>query len=372
MVHVRSIPAQPTKSSIMAPDIAYATGQVGRRINELRTSSYAQEWYLQLLVPIVFGLILSFIGLGVVFFSYLENNLLRRYKDEGKIVRGEVMSRQLVRGEQRRNDVDEASRNVDTATFAASIHYFFDLADNYPVKIRKQLKIKEGDLIIGYGKGDTCNADNDAGQNRKERGRVPSLIDLSAISASPRDLTKCKSQEYYTESIDLYILPEFLRSGYPKAQVDERTSSHLFRVWTNCVICLPLCMALGCFVYSICVAKGNSNVQVSLLAIVVISLFLEFWFIKDFLRESFQEALRQEYLESGDFISIPRDNSTVSMVSSAFWSDAGSGSRVGSSRTYAADLLSRTGTTPLSTPLSSTDVYTPSVASEGSSFRFIL
>mmetsp|Transcript_14408 Transcript_14408/g.21975 ORF Transcript_14408/g.21975 Transcript_14408/m.21975 type:complete len:190 (+) Transcript_14408:1-570(+) len=121
-------------------------------------------------------------------------------------------------------------------------------------------------------------------------------------------------------TVELYVLPGYPRSGMPVKQV-ERTCSTAYRVSTSVLILLNLGLAIFC-------TQLASNALMSLedevhsligwyaVAIFGILVILEMPVIYFFLDSWFKDALRDEYLESGDFMPMHYDDSSMSTAAS--------------------------------------------------------
>lgn len=287
----------------------------------------SQEWYMQLVCPLIFGLLLSLIGFVIGYSSYLEALLLKRYKSEGVLLRADVVSRKLVRGGQ-----SGWHATADTAFYEVYVHYWHELTSNYSVKIRKRLtKVEEDELIHMQTNSQQMLGTESEDDSATGSVYISPAIDI-VIATLPSD--KVERQAHGTNhdnggiTCNLYVLPGFPRSGYPKMHVD-RASSISSRLRTLCLVGVVLCIAGLCFGYSahlILLEESTSSYglppqKIGLTTFIIVGalLALQLFSIPYCLHDTMQLALSEEYLENGDFLSIPRDDSTLSLAST-LWS----------------------------------------------------
>lgn len=279
-----------------------------------------QEWYMHLICPLVFGLFLSFISFVIGYFSYLEAGLLTRYKDEGNIVRAEVVSRMLLRGKDREGGNAHAAvcADMDAATYAIYVHYYYEITSDYTVKIRKRLtKIRKDDMAIDWQQ--SAGEEPKGNVNNIESAYAPPSVD-TVITKSSSDAVERQAANH----IDLYVLTGHPRSGCAKMHVD-RASGLSHRLQTLFLPGVFLCIGGLCFWYSVHVllwkespAVKEEKLEWTMLIAAGALLVLQIWLIPQFLHKSLQCVLNEEYIENGDFLSVPRDDSTISF--SSLWS----------------------------------------------------
>mmetsp|Transcript_31513 Transcript_31513/g.74159 ORF Transcript_31513/g.74159 Transcript_31513/m.74159 type:complete len:187 (-) Transcript_31513:2278-2838(-) len=92
-----------------------------------------------------FAVCVSFFGSVLCYVSYLDDKIMQQYAREGELVEGEVVATEFTRGAD--DDKLGTSFNSSQKEYFVSIEYSILLSENYPIRIRKQLRVLEGDFF---------------------------------------------------------------------------------------------------------------------------------------------------------------------------------------------------------------------------------
>ena len=290
------------------------------------------DWYMILLFSLIFGFVITLFGSGVVYFSFLEDALMRRYRDEGDIVRATVMAATFVRSG---DSGSCCSQGKTTPELIAFIEYNRILAKNYTVRVRKQIKVREDDLIapaiIGMPGGmmnirvNMCqdittipqNGETNFDDNGEMYTTAPSDLSrrTSALLEQSRSEPNIGSEQYF---IDVLVLPYHVQSAYPKKKV-ERACSFQSMLSTSILIGFIVLLATFCTALALDAVLGMENehrqrIGCYAIGFLVLLIALEVPLIHFCLHSLFMDTLRAEYLERGEF--VPVDGGGSSSLSS--------------------------------------------------------
>eukprot|EP00957_Ditylum_brightwellii_P076940 5848010-Ditylum_brightwellii.AAC.1 len=108
------------------------------------------EWYAILLFSLIFGYMITLFGVVVGYVSFKEDRLLRQYRDDGLVIKADVLSADLIRNAQgmtTNQGVNSKTSLIAEAEYSILVQYITLLTDSYPVRIQKQLKARGSDII---------------------------------------------------------------------------------------------------------------------------------------------------------------------------------------------------------------------------------
>jgi hypothetical protein len=133
---------------------------------------------------------ISSIGLVIFYYAYLEDQMMRRYKNEGIEVEGDVRHSEEVRT--RASPTTPCSTETQgELEYIAVVHYKrMDESQQYATSVRKQVTVMEGDFLEGrlphHVQIHVDMVDAELAQNLKHAFETPKLLELLLISAFPR------------------------------------------------------------------------------------------------------------------------------------------------------------------------------------------
>jgi hypothetical protein len=293
--------------------------------DDLFSDDSDSEWYMVLAFSLMFGFFISLFGATIAYFSVMEDLLMRRYIKNGELIRGDVMSVGFSRGGGR---VGACSRSQQRAEYITFVEYTRQLSTNYTVRVRKQMKAKETDFerpllpassamlkIIKVKFGDE--------ESEHEEDSDPAHCDEAHCYQSYGDSLPVNALGTFPtpDTIELYILPDYPKSGYPRRQV-ERYCSCRYRLSTAMLIAFNFALASFCARLAAEAIDDLEDIGQRRIGRYTIGIFaalvvMQVPLIHCCMQGLFSDALREEYLESGEFVPIGReDDSTLSSAGS--------------------------------------------------------
>lgn len=292
-----------------------------------RKKAPGDEWYMVLLFSLLFGFIITLFGAVVGYFSVLEDSLMRRYKAEGTTIFADVTSSEFARGG---GKVAIFTKQRDNPEYIAFCEYNCCLAKDYTVRIRKQVKAKQSDFSSNPRPGTE-------GMLLSIRLAVSrDAPDMYTELATPDDPC-CGGNEIedpWNEGplrddeerryLELLILPGHEKSAYPRKQV-ERAGSMRYRLSTIGLVVFDLALAAFCTLLAandVLALEHDGQKIIGWYAIATFFIFFlcEVPLIHYWCHESFLDALKEEYLENGEYVPMPDDCSSLSSGSDMYLS----------------------------------------------------
>ena len=173
-----------------------------------------------------FALCVSFFSSFLLYLSYLDDRIMNRYAEEGILIEGEVVTTEFTRGVLN-SDATKMGNDSDQKEYFVSIEYSFLLSENYPIRIRKQLRVLECDFC----QPDSCH------------DRAPNPV--VEIIAS-RDSFFKSFQFDHGKKLKLLVLPDHYLSALPACQVKRRLSTK-YRLYSFAFVVVAIMIAVFCF-----------------------------------------------------------------------------------------------------------------------------
>jgi succinate dehydrogenase hydrophobic anchor subunit len=236
---------------------------------------------------ILFAACISLFGVSILYFSSLEDSLMKRYKENGAVVKASVVTSNFARSlGAARLDCSSPAQDVEQE-YVVCLEYRRIERVYYTVIIQKQVRATEKDFI------EPSNSDS--------FGYVQFDIptDLSLGEMSP-----CRRQ------MEILVLPGYSESGFPRRQI-ERACSWTYRASTVILVMFMFLLAGFCFhraAIDLDVETSSWFIPAALFTMVA----LEIGLVHLSLRGIFMSALREEYLENGSKLEMNDDPSTLS------------------------------------------------------------
>ena len=279
-----------------------------------------------------FALCVSLFGSFLFYVSYLDDRIMKLYVDEGNLVEGEVVATEFTRGVDAGDAEDSIGKNFNNSQkeYFVSIEYSILLSENYPIRIRKQLRVLKGDFFHpgknpagGYCDPLSLNCASSGG-NVIEPTKKP-IIEIIAS----RDSFFKSFQFDHGKKLQLLVLPDHHLSALPARQVERRLSTR-YRLFSISFVLAAILIAVFCFrlaapllqqqVYG---EEGSEYVPSIIEQSPIYSLLINFVFamialapipcIHHLLHELIQQSLEGEYFEmGGEVIKGGQDDSSLS------------------------------------------------------------
>lgn len=290
----------------------------------------ADEWYMLLSLSLMFGYCITLLGTGILSFSVHEDALMRRYRDEGEVVRGNVMTAAVVRGG---GQVECCSKAKAKPAFIAFVEYNRNMTKDYAVRIRKQVKVSQVDFIEPVRIGTIrIEVEVEGGASPSDENNFYLLNDSTQMCLTmtsdfpdafiPGQQGSLSENLFVPEHhyIELLVLPGYVRSAYPKNSV-KRACSFQSRLTT--LILISVFVVLVAFLTGLAskaVIDMDDERQKSIgwfaIGSLLVLIVLEVPLIHFCLNDFFAGALRAEYLELGDFVPLHGGSSSLSSANS--------------------------------------------------------
>jgi len=267
---------------------------------------------------LMFGFFITLFCAVIGYFAFVEDSLMRTYIKEGDLIKGDVMSAEFARGG---GQVGACSNKRAIAEYIAFVEYTRELSTNYEVRIRKQMKIKETDFLRPLVPGSSAMLKSLKDQVEGDKifeGGDPQDIDCDGyIDIGPARQT---SELGRPDTIELYVLPDFPAGALSRRQV-ERSCSCRHRLATFALIVVVLALAAFCTRIAAEALVDMIDSEEERLELYAILLFValvvaQVPLVHFSMRGLFWNVIREEYLESGEYVTIHRDDSTLSTTAS--------------------------------------------------------
>ena len=189
-----------------------------------------------------FALCVSLFGSFLLYVSFLDDRIMKLYVDEGNLVEGEVVATEFTRGVDT-DDENMGKWNSEKKHFV-SIEYSILLSENYPIRIRKQLRVLESDFFHP-GRNSLDSRDNN--------DRCPSEANAVATKLNPtieiiatRDSFFKSFQFENGRKLQLLVLSDHHLSALPACQVERRLSTR-YRLFSITFVIAAILIAVFCF-----------------------------------------------------------------------------------------------------------------------------
>lgn len=259
-----------------------------------------------------FAICVSLFGSFLLYVSYLDDRIMKQYADEGDLLEGEVVATEFTRGVDRDFENTGNAYHNSQKEYFVSIEYSYFLSENYPIRIRKQLRVLEGDF---------------SHPNITDRGNGNSTVPTNIIEIiASRDSFFKSFQFDHGRKLELLVLGEHHLSALPARQVERRLSIR-YRLFSVSFVLAAISIAVFCFRLAapllqqqICGEIEDGGCWLSIIAD-SFSINLVFIFITlaplpcihHLLHELIQQSLEGEYFEmGGEIIKGGQDDSSLS------------------------------------------------------------
>lgn len=223
-------------------DIPMTSASEGTNNTELGSD---EELFL-FFIFLFFAICVSLFGSFLLYMSYLDDRIMKLYADEGKLVEGEVVTTEFTRGVDADNE--KLGDYNGQREYFVSIEYSHLLSENYPIRIRKQLRVLECDFFhpgqnpADRHNNDPCSLQCDSKCNGVPPKAKPTMIEIIAS----RDSFFKSFQFDHGNRLQLLVLPDHHLSALPASQVKRRLSTR-YRLFSISFVIAAISIAVFCF-----------------------------------------------------------------------------------------------------------------------------
>jgi hypothetical protein len=318
------------------------------------------SWFVLLLMSLLFGFVITLFGAWVGYFSTLEDKLMRRYWTEGETIVARVISSDFTRGGGSNtvnacvapnNSASDRFRQPDNSEYLCFCEYDRTLAQNYSVRIRKQCKAKAWDFVFNPrpGSEQMLVSLKKSMLQLDENGNEVMFVEFpnqheSCCPGAGADNDNDDDEHAAMNGADgpperkfleMLILPGHELSALPKKAV-QRSCSTRYQFSTVGLILFDLCLAAFCTWWAINEVTsleddGQRARGWCAIIVFVVLVALEIPLIHSCCHGMLVDALKEEYLDSGDFVPLQDDASSLSSGSDVYLA--------GRSRSYGSSFL---------------------------------
>jgi hypothetical protein len=278
---------------------------------------------------VLFGFVVSVFGSLLCYVSFLEDRLMQEYMKEGVRIEGDVVAMEFTRGVGRN---EEALMKFDNEKeYFVTIKYSFLLSGIYPVRVRKQLRLFEGEFIHpDQPEFNSPHPRNNKSNTVFQRPCSPGILEVddrafdASLNLKPiieivtSNESFCNKFQFGPngQKVQLLVHPTHPLSALSVRQVERRISAK-YRLFSFIFVITATIIAIFCYqlasqflqeVYSDVMIESSladerhfSRIRLLHLLLVAVAL-IPIPCIHYFLNEAISRSLRAEYLESGEFI----------------------------------------------------------------------
>jgi hypothetical protein len=295
-------------------------------------NSGEEDRFVVLILSLLFGFIIIFVGSTIIYFFLQEDSLMRRYRKEGEVVRATVMMAAFARGG---DEVEFCTETKTQSEFIVFVEYDWPFAKDYMVRVRKQVKSRQDDFValarIGSpsmmhisintmlhgGTQMTMSPTHVLDQHLNGSGAI--TTDFSNFShMQPESTDHAIFRGHYF--LDLLVLPGYVRSGHPQKSV-ERSCSPRSQMSTATLLLFTLLLATFCAILAAQAVSGiadehEQSLGYNAIRVFLVLIVLQVPLVHVFLHSVMVDALRDEYLERGELVPMDRGSSSISSFGS--------------------------------------------------------
>eukprot|EP00532_Pseudo-nitzschia_australis_P005210 CAMPEP_0168192812 /NCGR_PEP_ID=MMETSP0139_2-20121125/18249_1 /TAXON_ID=44445 /ORGANISM="Pseudo-nitzschia australis, Strain 10249 10 AB" /LENGTH=354 /DNA_ID=CAMNT_0008116079 /DNA_START=174 /DNA_END=1238 /DNA_ORIENTATION=- len=194
-----------------------------------------------------FAFCVSIFGSFLFYVSYLDDRIMTQYAEQGEFVEGEVVATEFTRGAD--SSVDDIGKNVNFSEkeYFVSVEYMFLLSENYPIRIRKQLRVLGGDFFHPGQNPTDCDLVDPCSfpcvpGNKNIEAKARPRIEIVAS----RDSFFKSFQFDHGKMLELLVMPNHHLSALPARQVQRRISTR-YRLYSISFVIAAYSIAIFCF-----------------------------------------------------------------------------------------------------------------------------
>ena len=279
---------------------------------------------------------------AVEYFSFKEDRLMNWYRTEGYALYAGIVMAGIICGNS--GNIGKGSSSDDgTGEYLFVVGNLQEISQNYTVRVRRQLKIisvyvtRTRDHPADTTVPTYSNVINDSGIRidlslslELDSGQGHVIINTVSKTSLKATFTEDESVCYPNRSLientseinivlyslEIYRLPGLPKLGYPKIQVQEKCGLK-YRVSTLLLVLVNMMIFIFCTYFASRSTIEVESTQQQLFAkcaIVVYAslILLEVPAVYFCLGDTFGEALITEYIENGEFMPSPHEDSTLS------------------------------------------------------------
>lgn len=255
----------------------------------------------------LFAFCVSLCGSFLLYISYLDDRIMKLYADKGDLVEGEVIATEFTRGVTD-GGIENTGNSSSQKEYFVSVEYGILLSENYPIRIRKQLRVLECDFHAdSSGRGNHpctfgCVPEEEAVAS-KENPRIEIIASRDSFFKSV--------QFDHERKLKLLVLPDHHLSALPASCVKRRLSTR-YRLYSTTFVVSAFVIAIFCFRLAIgeggdeasgyfaSITGGTPKVNAFLMNVAYVLLALTpILCIHHLLHDAIQYSLERDYFETG-------------------------------------------------------------------------
>jgi hypothetical protein len=258
------------------------------------------EWILVIL-SLLIAFCISVFGSVVGYMSMLDDAITKHYKSHGEILNADVVSTVFTKG--RRSGFGFGLQEGNEPEYTLVVEYSRIISDKYHIRIRKQVRARESDFVYP----DFPHFDM--------QKHVDSLVtrDSSDEEVDAESNLFPRTFQEENRKLELYVLEDHPRSGFPVHQVERACSLH-YRLST--LVFAGANMLFAMFVLFVTAHRiSEQDDEKSRVAWICFWIFVCLFLstlpvIHCLLNKLLKGALEEEYYESGEWIPTGQEDSS--------------------------------------------------------------
>ena len=275
------------------------------------------EWIMAVLISLIYALCVSFLGGALGCLAELEDSIMKRYYEEGQVVNANIISTEFARGSNASGG--GACVSDGHIEYTAVVEYYRMTSADYRIKVRKQLRVRESDVISPHHSA--LNAfKTSKGKSKKRSPKIEIHVDTEALQKNNHLQA---SQEIFfrkialeNRTLDLLVLPEHPKSGYPQNAV-ERAGSLRYRSTSLSLVAVTVLLAAYFLRMSALKIfeqedEGQWRIGWTIFWIFVVLIVLQMPVIYYLLNTLLKKSMEEEYYELGGLMPTAQDDSSLS------------------------------------------------------------
>ncbi|CAJ1949322.1 unnamed protein product [Cylindrotheca closterium] len=268
------------------------------------------EQLMIIILTVVFTLLVSFAGSIVLYMSYLDRNIVKRYRTEGKFCEGRVIGCTFGRV------------NADNQReYVVTVEYRRTLNENYKVTIHKEFRVQDTDMyrlddrLDGEAK-DTTSSYLWHGTTEEDKVWIedPESIIIER-QLTKEDFAGFKEFSAEPKGLELLVIREHLQSAIPVKEIEQKMTWQYHATAVGFIV-FAMLVCFFCFLvirHEILTDadKANQNIEWNILYACAALIAFQIPAIHCFLRSTLQKSLEDGYFKTGIVGTDGQDDSTI-------------------------------------------------------------
>lgn len=264
---------------------------------------------LIILLTAIFALIVSFAGSVVLYMSYLDHYIVKRYRTEGKFCEGRVVGCTFGR----MNAKNEKE-------YVVTVEYRRTVNEIYKVTIRKEFRVRASDM---YRLGDGGKPTNSSylWQGKDEEDKVwiedPNSIIIER-QLTKEDFAGFKEFSEEPKGLELLVIRDYMQSAIPVKEIERKMTWHYHATAVG-FLCFSSLICFFCFLFIhheilTDTDKANQIIEWNILYVCAGLIALQIPTIHFFFQQTLRMALEDGYFRTGVVGTDGQDDSTIPTI----------------------------------------------------------